>query len=221
MSDEPTIYTREELDGLTRVQLRQLAVNTYGMDNTKCAKTKAKDLKDWIMEKQEGGGGGNSEGKNASSGKKAGGKKAGGGKSRPSSGGRRGRPSASTSAPKGGGRRTRSRKPAEPEPEPEPQEDEGGEEGAAMADVDLSAIEERLDALGKAVDEHDEEVRPQLVELGETVADIQRNQFIQFGLLCDIREALYEDDDLNDRLDALEAEWEEGQGDQGDDQGEE
>lgn len=218
MSDEPTIYTPEELNGLTRVQLRQLAVNTYGMDNTKCAKTKAKALKEWILEQQEKGAGGNSEGKKASSGKKASGGK--GGKSRPSSGGRRGRPSASSAAPpKSGGRRTRTRKPAETEPEP-PHEDEGGEEGseeaAAVAEVDLGAVEERLDALGKAVDEHDEEVRPQINELAETVADIQRNQFIQFGLLCDIRTALYgEEDDLEARLDQLEAEWDEGQNDQG------
>jgi hypothetical protein len=206
MSDEPTIYTREELNGLTRVQLRQLAVNTYGMDNTKCAKTKAADLKDWIMEQQEGGGGGNNDSKQT---------RGGGGRGRPSAAGRKGRPSAAPPAQKGSGRgrgRPAARPEPEPEPEPEPQDDGGADGAEGGAEVDLSGIEERLDALGKAVDESDEELRAHVAEVSEIVADIQRNQFMQFGLLCDIRTSLYgEEDDLDARLDQLESEWEEGQ----------
>jgi len=214
MSDEPTIYTPEELDGLTRVQLRQLAVNTYGMDNTKCAKTKAAALKEWILEQQEGkGGGGNSGGKQASRQASGGG---GGGRGRPSATGRRGRPSAASAPPKAGAGRGRPRTQPAPEPEepeqPESQDDGGADGAEGGADIDLSSVEERMDALGKAIDEHDEELRTQVAEIAEIVADIQRNQFMQFGLLCDIRTALYgEDDDLDARLDALESEWEEGQ----------
>lgn len=49
---ETTTYTRDALDGMSRVELRTIAVKVLGMDNKECSNFNSEPLKDWIMEKQ-------------------------------------------------------------------------------------------------------------------------------------------------------------------------
>lgn len=64
-----------------------------------------------------------------------------------------------------------------------------------------------VDAVGKAVDETKEELIAKSDDVLENIEHIMKQQFILFGLLCDIYKAVDEPDVLEGRLEELEEEW--------------
>lgn len=200
----PDQYTEEELKEKTRVQLRRLAVSTYGMDNKECSNTKSEDLIAFILDQQDGGGQEDppkqekpSEAKGSKSSKKGGRGLA----RRPGRSKKEDKKEDKKSSKGNGKGRSRAKDP-EPEPDPVP-----------VGDVDLSEITERIDAVGGTLDDNQNELKEELVSIAETLDDIKRNQFIQWGLLCDIYSGENAETDLDKRLDELDEEWEKGQTD--------
>jgi len=59
----------------------------------------------------------------------------------------------------------------------------------------------------KAVDETKEELSDKAVEILDNQEHIMKQQFILFGLLCDVYKAVEEPDVLEARLEELEEEW--------------
>jgi hypothetical protein len=120
----------------------------------------------------------------------------GGGSSKPKSSGRAKASGGGTKAKSSGGGRGRSK--PEPEPDPEPEVVEG----------DLSVVIDRVDAVGKAGDENHEEVKELLGIIQEQQVEIQRQQFMLFGLMTDLYKFTGEPDELEERMNELDAEWE-------------
>lgn len=206
MSDEKQIYTSEELEEMSRVDLRKLAVKTWGMDNKECSGTKSQALREWIIEQQEAYEGGEEPPKKTSKAKSS---KASSSKASSSKSSGRPRPSAGKASPKAGARGRGRAKP----------KDEPAEEAPAAAG-DLGDLSERLDALGKAVDENHEEVKEALAssggealdEIKDTLENIRLSQYILHGLVADLYRNYYEPEDLDTRVDELEAEFNEPEG---------
>jgi hypothetical protein len=169
MSDQ---YTQEELEGMTRVQLRRAALSILGIDNKEASNRKSGDLIAGILETQEGGGNDKPKSRSKASSK------------------------ASTKS-KAGGAKTGGRSKAKPK------EDQGGNGVGAGAD-DLIR---RIDALGKTVDENQEGLKEGLEEISAGIADIQRQQFFLFGLLSDVYKMVGEPDELAERLEEMDQEW--------------
>lgn len=135
------IYTKEELEGKTRLELRRVCKD-LGMDATECSKMHYDHLVEWILENQGEGDEGTARSKKTTNKKPATTKKTGGGGK------------AALSAKKGGGtkkntpKKATARKPAEPESEPlsgiEPDED--------------GVVTKKIDELGKVVNTNFEEL---------------------------------------------------------------
>jgi hypothetical protein len=207
MSDEKQIYTKDELEEMSRVDLRKLAVKTWGMDNKECSGTKSQALRDWIIEQQDAYEGGGGEEKKATpkgrSGKPAP-KASGGRSSRPAPSGR----PAPKAAPKGRGR---------PAPKSEPEPDDEGQNEAPPAAEDVGELAERVDALGKTIDDNHKEMMEAIggaggegvEEVKETLENIRLSLYILHGLVADLYSINYEPDDLKNRVDELEAEFNE------------
>lgn len=121
----------------------------------------------------------------------------GGGDSKPKSSGRGGKGGSKPKAASGGGRGRGRSKPKEEE-EPPPAEDVG----------DLSVVVDRIDAVGKTVDESHTEVKELLEVIQEQQVEIQRQQFMLFGLMTDLYKFTGEPDELEERMNELDAEWE-------------
>ena len=172
------VYTKDELDGMSRVDLRRIAVQVHGMDNKECSNTKSEALKDWIMEQQEGGGGKSN-----------------------------GKTSKATAAAKSSSKSSRSSKASKTSTSK-------AKASAAPTEAsgDLGTLIERVDAVGKGLDENQEEVKELLQQVSDTLTDINRQQFVTFGLLTDLYKVHFEPDELDDRMGELEKEYEEGNG---------
>lgn len=180
-------YTKEELDDMGRVQLRRLVTNTYGMDNKKCTNCTSVQLKEYILEAQEGdtAKGSNSKGGNGTS---AHASKAAASKT--------GRASKATSSR--GSRTTRARTTET-------------KKAAAPEAGDVSTM---VDAIGKTVDENHNELKGEIGELKETLNTIldainnsQRSGYLTFGVLSDVHKVHFEPNEYDERVDELSAEW--------------
>ena len=171
-------YTEEDLKGMSRVELRRAAIAVLGIDNKECSNTKSGELIDRIIGEQDGGGGGKGKGRSRS--KASSTKKAS--TSKGSSNGR------------GRGRSRAASKPAEEE--------------APEASGDMAAVIERLDALGAELDKTQLENKEALEVIADQQSEIQRQQFIIFGLSTDVYKFVGEPDELEERLNDLDAEWE-------------
>lgn len=80
--------------------------------------------------------------------------------------------------------------------------------GKAKEEPAGDGIEAMVNAVGKGVDENHAEVKELLETVLENQAEIQRQNFILFGLATDIYKAVDEPDALEERLKELEEEWE-------------
>lgn len=201
MSDQQ-VYTKDELNEMSRVELRRLAVQVHGMDNKQCSNTKSDELKEFILEAQDGGG------------KKSSSKSSSRGKGRSSSksrgkNGQSGRASAASSTSSGRGR-------GRSKPKEDEQEEQESTASAQGINIDFSAIEERLDAIGKTVDETNEGLAGEISEVKDQLTDIQRQMFLLFGLNVEMAKALLEPDVVDETLADLEKEWDESSGNDGD-----
>lgn len=174
-------YTREELDKLSRVDLRTLAVQKWGMSNRECSQKLADHIKDFILEKQEASQNGEETPAKAANKPKA--SKA----AKPKSNGK-------GTTPKG-----RAAKPAASEPM-------DTSDQLKLAG-DFSEIVEKLDAVGKGMDEEMSEVKQLLTDVRDIVVDMDRKQFIAFGLLTDIYRLSFEPTDLDERVAELQQEY--------------
>lgn len=132
-------YTREDLEGMSRVELRTAARNVLKVDNKAVSNEKSGDLINKILEAQ--GGGGEKKGKAAPAGR--------GGKT----------PGAGKAAPKEEPEETQ-----EETPEEEPQPPKGkAAPGAPVAG--LKELRVGIDAVGKTVDENQGELKELLAEI--------------------------------------------------------
>lgn len=165
-------YTRKDLDSMSRVELRRLAVQVHGMDNKECSNTKSEEIKAYIEEAQGGGGKSTSKGSSTKAAAK---------------------PEPSNGKPATRGKARSSKAKAAPPTE----------EVAS----DLSAVLERIDAVGKAIDEGQETTKEELGGIVDQLCDIDKKLFILTGLATDLYKAMYEPDDLDPRIEELEAEY--------------
>ena len=154
-------YTQEELQGMSRVQLRRAAIEVLKIDNKEASNSKSGDLIERLVEASSGGNG------TAKAASKAASKR--------------------TST-----KRTTRKAAAQETAEP------------AAATNGLGKL---VDAVGKAVDETKEELTDKAVEILDNQEHIMKQQFILFGLLCDVYKAVEEPDVLEARLEELEEEW--------------
>jgi flagellar biosynthesis/type III secretory pathway ATPase len=159
-------YTQEELQGMSRVQLRRAAIEVLKIDNKEASNAKSVDLIERIMEL---GGNGNGNGTEKA---------------------------AAKTAKRTTSRRGSVRKAAVAE--------ETAEEAVSVGSNGLGKL---VDAVGKAVDETKEEISAKLSESLENQEHIMKQQYMLFGLLCDIFKAVNEPDELEERLQELEEEW--------------
>lgn len=157
-------YTQEELQSMSRVQLRRAAIEVLKIDNKEASNSKSGDLIERILEMGEGGGNGSSKEADKAPAKRA---------------------------SKRGSTNKASRAAAAESAEP----------------AHTNGLGKLVDAVGKAVDETKEELGAKVDELLENNAHIMQQQFILFGLLCDIYKAVNEPDELEPRLEELEEEW--------------
>jgi hypothetical protein len=161
--NEMSNYTQEELQGMSRVQLRRAAIEVLKIDNKEASNSKSGDLIERIVE-ASGGGNGNGTAKTAAK-----------------------------TAPKRTSTKRNTRKAATQE--------------AAEPAAATNGLGKLVDAVGKAVDETKEELSDKAVESLDNQEHIMKQQFILFGLLCDVYKAVEEPDILEARLEELEEEW--------------
>lgn len=195
MSDQQ-VYTKDELNEMSRVELRRLAVQVHGMDNKECSNTKSDELKEFILEAQEGGGGKKSSSKSSRSKGRSSSKSSG-------KNGQSGRASAASSRGRG---RSEAKKDEEQEQEA-PASTEGINIDFSAINIDFSAIEERLDAIGKTLDESNEGLAGEISEVKDQLTDVQRQMFLMFGLSVEMAKAVLEPDEVDTCLAELEEEW--------------
>lgn len=155
-------YTQEELQGMSRVQLRRAAIEVLKIDNKEASNSKSGDLIEKIV---EASGGGNGTAKAAAA-----------------------KTTSKRTSTKRNTRKAATQEAAEP----------------AAATNGLGKL---VDAVGKAVDETKEELSDKAVEILDNQEHIMKQQFILFGLLCDVYKAVDEPDVLEGRLEELEEEW--------------
>jgi len=162
-------YTQEELEGMSRVQLRRTAIETLKIDNKEASNSKSGDLISRIME-------------------------VGSGEEEPP------KKAAAAAAKRGTSKRASSRKSGG-----------NGVDAAATSTesvaVPTNGISKLVDAVGKAVDETKEELVTKVDGVLDQLDHIMKQQFILFGLLCDVYKNLDEPDVLEARLEELDEEW--------------
>ncbi len=157
-------YTQEELQGMSRVQLRRAAIEVLKIDNKEASNTKSGDLIGRIVQLDADGG------------------------------------EEKTTAPK---RTRRSRKAA-----PKDETTTSHEEAAPKTKrASTNGVGKLVDAVGKAVDETKEELGAKVEDVLDNQDRIMKQQFLLFGLLCDIYKAVDEPDALEERLVELDEEW--------------
>jgi len=156
-------YTQEELQGMSRVELRKAAIATLKIDNKEASNTKSGDLIDRIIEMNGNG---------AGAGEKA--------------------------PPRKRTRKSRKAAPEETTTEAAPSKGKR---------ASTNGVGKLVDAVGKAVDETKEELGAKVEEVLENQEHTMKQQFILFGLLCDIYKMMEEPDVLETRLDELDKEW--------------
>jgi tetrahydromethanopterin S-methyltransferase subunit G len=145
-------YTREELEGQTRLALRRICKGK-GMSSEDCAKMEFDDMVDWIMGEQDGGG------------KKAAPKKSATKKKAPSRGTKK-------TTTKG-----RSTKKSEPDPEDPEETGEVVDNDLLNAVMEkLSTLEEKIDTIGEITDKNTSQIVEDLGELRTDVYAIGRRQ---------------------------------------------
>lgn len=154
-------YTQEELQGMSRVELRKAAIATLKIDNKEASNTKSGDLIDRIIEMN------------------------GAGEKAPA--------------------RKRTRKPKKGAGEGDTTE--AAPSKSRRASTSAGDIGKLVDAVGKAVDETKEELVSKVDEALENQDHIMKQQFMLFGLLCDIFKMMDEPDTLEARVDELDKEW--------------
>jgi hypothetical protein len=163
--NEMSNYTQEELQGMSRVQLRRAAIEMLKIDNKEASNSKSGDLIDRILEMGEGGGNGNGSSKEAAKG-----------------------------PAKRSTRRTTRKTTA-------------AKEETAEA-TPANGVGKLVDAVGKAVDETKEELISKSDDILENIDHIMKQQFILFGILCDVYKAGVDGPDaLDARLEELEEAW--------------
>lgn len=157
-------YSQEELQGMSRVQLRRAAIEMLKIDNKEASNSKSGDLIDRILEMGDGGNG------NGSS-----------------------KEEVKTTAKRGTKRNTRKTTAAKEE--------------TAEA-MPTNGVGKLVDAVGKAVDETKEELVSKSDDILENIDHIMKQQFILFGILCDVYKAGVDGPDaLDARLEELEEAW--------------
>lgn len=157
-------YTQEELQGMSRVQLRRAAIETLKIDNKEASNSKSGDLIEKILEMGAAGGNGDSSDKAAAK-------------------------ETTKRTTKRTTRKAAARK----------------EEAAEAAPT--NGVGKLVDAVGKAVDETKEELVAKSDDILENIEHIMKQQFILFGLLCDVYKTVDEPDVLEGRLEELEEDW--------------
>ena len=85
--------------------------------------------------------------------------------------------------------------------------DGNGAAKAAATEAPANGVGKLVDAVGKAVDETKEELSARLKDILENQEHMMKQQFILFGLICDIYKVDYEPDVLEKRIEALDVEW--------------
>ena len=95
---------------------------------------------------------------------------------------------------------------AKPEPEPEPEAEE-----EQVEEVETGDSEGKIDALGQALDSMNEEVKAILDGITNTLRDIQKDQFMVYGLVANLFVISEGEGALEERIKELEEEWEKQQ----------
>ena len=191
MAEEMPIYTREELDQMSRVKLRQTAVNC-GKSHREATNMESEDIKDFVLSKQGGGDGEKKEAK-----------------------GRKGKSNGKPAA-KGRGKAK-----AAPPPEPEDTgnsetEVPEGELGDLLHKIGLG-----MDDGFKEMKELIEGLQSENEELRAEITEVQHAQFLLNGLVTDILTNHWEPSEVKERVEELESIWQEQQDEGGDDEGNE
>lgn len=182
MAEELPTYTREELDQMSRVKLRQTAVN-YGKSHREATSMESDDIKDFILGKQGG-----SEDKKAS--------------------GRKGK-SNGKSATKA--RRKGKDPDPDPEPE-EKDSGSDETRGAAGKVSDLiHSLGLGMDDGFKEVKDLLESLQAENEELRSEILEVQHGQFLLNGLVTDILSGQWEPKDVEERVADLEDIWQQQQ----------
>jgi len=191
MAEEQQSYTREELDQMSRVKLRQTAVNC-GKSHREATKMESEEIKDFVLSKQDGGGE-----EKAAKGRK--GKSKGNGK--PATAKVRGKGKAKT----------------EPEPEPDDSGSDGETDGIQGM---IHKIGLGMDDGFKEMKELVESLQAENEELRAEILEVQHGQFLLNGLVTDILSGQWEPKEVEERVEELESIWQEQQ-EGGDDEGNE
>jgi hypothetical protein len=192
MAEELPSYTREELDQMSRVKLRQTAVNC-GKSHREATNMESEAIKDFVMGKQEGGGG----------------------EKKAAKGGRKGKSNGKPATAK-----QRGKAKAAPEPEPEDRGGEAEAPAGELGDM-LHKLGLGMDDGFKEMKECLETLQAENEELRAEITEVQHAQFLLNGLVTDILSGQWEPTDVKERVEELEGIWQEQQDEGGDDEGNE
>jgi hypothetical protein len=196
---EETIYTEDDLKGLSRTLLRKAARRVLGMSNRDVTSHKTDELKEMILEKQGGGSNGKSTRKSSKAAAKAVKEETEDTQEAAEEKPARSRRTRGSSSRSTRGRRGKAK---------ETEEAAAPEESAAGVEVDLSGVEGKIDALGETVDANDAKATEAFEALQEQLAAIQKNQFIAFEIQCEIWKSLNDDpEELDGILKEIEEEY--------------
>jgi FtsZ-interacting cell division protein YlmF len=199
MADKPDKQTREDLGKMRRVKLRELAV-IYGKSNTECSNAQSNDLIDFILAAQDG--------------KKVVAKK---GKEEPARGKGKAEPEedAEEEAPRGRGKTAS-------EPEEEEEEAPRGRRGSRREEPEEEAprgrrgrreepeAEEEEEKAGGASDEKIDALGKTLDEMGEQVTELRKSNFVIMGMLREVCADFMKKGEIDTMIEELEADFEKG-----------
>ena len=186
MGAETTEYTREELDKMSRTNLRRAAVSC-GMAHRDATKMESSDIKDYIMSKQ-----GDGEEKKST--------------------GRAGKGAGKAATAKVKGRKAK----AAPEPVEEVEEVEEAEEEAEAAAPVSGGVAKLIHKVGLGMDDGFKELMAMLetmqAEQEEIKAAIQENAhslYLLSGLMTDVLKNDWEPKEVDERIGEIEEAWQE------------
>lgn len=182
MATETQAYTREELDKLSRTNLRRAAV-ACGMPHRDATKMESSDLKDYIENKQGGGGGE----------EKARGKDKGNGK--PATAKVRGRKAKSAPA-----------QDVEEQVEAEEERGSGNGETGGLADM-IHKVGLGMDDGFKEIMGVVEDLQAKMEEQASEIHELRHTLYIVSGLTADVLKGDWEPTDVDERVEELEASW--------------